>query len=414
MMKNKAILLDNDTGRRTEFARLSIGSNSDFNEKWLQNIIFEDISLLNVVDPSFDKIDLVPLCRELPLHDTIRNVFLDILAVTETGQLVLVECKLWKNPQARREVIAQIFEYASLLKSLSYSDLVAKLRNIVGSGKEDPILYQFRQQGVEFDEARLIDNISHSLKTAKFQLVIAGDGIRADLINLAKSANFSGVVGDLSLLEIGLYRSGEGSVIVVPSIPAKTETIVKTVILSPDGAPVSFDEEGGSPISYGARSRGNADVRAANRKFWDRFIETVKKKGFAHPDQTLPRHGGDNWVKIDFPDPFGRITACRIASDNRLSVFASVSDANAERAHDFFSGHVAQLKKELGDDISLEFITDRKSWGNGFFVSVTKHEIEDIYDPATEETQVSWLFNVLDKFVTGLRPLCRDFSEGSD
>ena len=155
MNSNKVILLGEDGQSRHEFTKVGISSDSNFDEKWLQERIFEDISLLNVIDPSFEKIAIVPLCREFSLHDSVRNVFLDILAVTATGQLVLVECKLWKNPQARREVVAQIFEYASLLKSLSYGDLVAKLKRSTEAGDQDPILHQFKMNGVEFDEARL-------------------------------------------------------------------------------------------------------------------------------------------------------------------------------------------------------------------------------------------------------------------
>lgn len=39
-----------------------------------------------------------------------------------------MECKLWRNPQARREVLAQILEYASLLRGWSYGDLTARLK----------------------------------------------------------------------------------------------------------------------------------------------------------------------------------------------------------------------------------------------------------------------------------------------
>jgi hypothetical protein len=407
-MKNKAILMDGNGGGRIKFDRLTISSEGNFDEKWLQEQIFEDISLLNVIDPDFEKIAIIPLCQEFSLHDSVRNVFLDILAVTATGRLVLVECKLWKNPQARREVVAQIFEYASLLKSLSYGDLVAKLKKSIQSGTEDPILHQFKKYGIEFDEARLIDNISYSLKMANFQLVIAGDGIRADLVNLTKNTNFSGVIGDLSLLEIGLYQSSQGSIILVPSVPAKTETIVKTIILSADGAPVSFDEEGEIRNTEGITSRVGDEVKAANQKFWDKFI---KKSRFDHPDQSPPRRGGSNWVKVDFPDPFGWITAYRGATNNRLGVFAGVSDGNAEKARDFFFARETLIKEQLGEEIKLEFITDQKSWGNGFFIAMTNYDIEDIYNEKSVKAQLSWLSASLNNFVNCLRPLCREFLE---
>ena len=307
-MRGKAVLLDGNSGERTEFKKLSISTDSEYDELWLQERLFEDLTLLNVIDPSFDRISIVPLCREFTLHDSVRKVFLDILAVTETGQLVLVECKLWKNPQARREVVAQIFEYASLLKSLSYGDLVAKLKKTISSGSDDPILYQFKQNGVEYDEARLIDNISKSLKDANFQLVIAGDGIRADLMNLTKSTNFSGVIGDLSLLEIGLYRSQNGSTVLVPSVPARTETIVKTILLSRDDDVAEIEEEADLLYAEDAPNTPGNQTRTMNKEFWDHFVQQLK---FDNPEQSAPRRNGVNSIKAVIPEPFKWVTAWR-------------------------------------------------------------------------------------------------------
>lgn len=75
---------------------------------------------------------LVPLCREYPLLYGVSNVFLDLLGVSPTGRRVLIECKLWRNAGARREVIAQLFEYASLTSVLTYSDLEAKFKQARG------------------------------------------------------------------------------------------------------------------------------------------------------------------------------------------------------------------------------------------------------------------------------------------
>ena len=110
MSNVKNLLLSNDGQKKNVFQKIEIQSGSKFDEKWLQKVIYENIELLTVADSVFDKIKIIPLCREFSLNNSYRNIFLDILAITETGKLVLVECKLWKNPQARREVIAQIIE----------------------------------------------------------------------------------------------------------------------------------------------------------------------------------------------------------------------------------------------------------------------------------------------------------------
>ena len=83
--------------------------------------------------------DVVPLCRELAIPRAGGSVFLDMLGVTQTGRLVLVECKLWRNPQARREVVAQIVEYAALLRHLSFGDLTARLKQKLGVSAANPI-----------------------------------------------------------------------------------------------------------------------------------------------------------------------------------------------------------------------------------------------------------------------------------
>jgi hypothetical protein len=50
----------------------------------------------------------VPICTEL---NTPAGP-IDNFMVSPSGLPVLVECKLWRNPEARREVVSQILDYA--------------------------------------------------------------------------------------------------------------------------------------------------------------------------------------------------------------------------------------------------------------------------------------------------------------
>jgi len=94
-VKSGDIFVFDDNGSlRSKYDRQSLGSSSSFDEKWLQKVLFENINLIGVSDPVYEKLKVVPLCREFTLNDGIRNLFLDVLAVTETGRLVLIECKL--------------------------------------------------------------------------------------------------------------------------------------------------------------------------------------------------------------------------------------------------------------------------------------------------------------------------------
>ena len=58
-----------------------------------------------------------------------------------------------ENPQARREVLAQTLEYASLMQRLSYSDLTAKLKSIFYL--EDTILFRKHLNGLEYKSTKV-------------------------------------------------------------------------------------------------------------------------------------------------------------------------------------------------------------------------------------------------------------------
>lgn len=95
-----------------------------YSEAWLQRLVHRHPNLLPVdqIEPAL--IPLIPVCIELPTPSgSVDNLF-----VTPDGDLVLVECKLWRNPEAWREVIGQIFDYAKDLASSDYEDLEAAIR----------------------------------------------------------------------------------------------------------------------------------------------------------------------------------------------------------------------------------------------------------------------------------------------
>jgi hypothetical protein len=78
------------------------------------------------IDPSFAP--LVPLCTELRTE----AAPLDIAYINQDGRLTLVECKLWRNPEARRKVVAQVLDYARAISQWSYSDLQRQVSQATG------------------------------------------------------------------------------------------------------------------------------------------------------------------------------------------------------------------------------------------------------------------------------------------
>ena len=78
-------------------------------------------------------------------------------------------------------------------------------------------------------------------------------------------------------------------------------------------------------ISDDIPSRLSTDERQATNDFWNNFISTVK---FDHPDQSLPRKGGYNWVKIDFPDPFKTVAGYRTVKTFGIFAYTKQFDRN--------------------------------------------------------------------------------------
>jgi hypothetical protein len=98
-MYGKIALFD-DSDRFEKGERIYL---DDLEQSWLRNTLFDHPEILPTddIDPAFGP--LIPICKELRTEaGPIEAVF-----INERGRLTIVECKLWKNPQAGREVVAQ-------------------------------------------------------------------------------------------------------------------------------------------------------------------------------------------------------------------------------------------------------------------------------------------------------------------
>ena len=79
----------------------------EFQEDWIQEFITNqpDIIPVNEIEPSFSPI--IPIGKEVKT----ASGYIDNLFISPSGYLTIVETKLWRNPEARREVVGQIIDY---------------------------------------------------------------------------------------------------------------------------------------------------------------------------------------------------------------------------------------------------------------------------------------------------------------
>lgn len=282
------------------------GGEAQFSERWLQEALFAAPEALPVreIDPHIGP--LIPVCMEIETGSGPA----DILYVTPTGQVVLVETKLWRNPEARREVVGQILDYAKHLTSWSYDVLEQKAAAAAKGGKNF-LLQKLRERFPEADETVYVDGIGRSLKTGDFLLLIVGDGIRQGAESLIGFLERYGHLRfNFGLIEVASFKLPAGETLLVPRILAKTEILERRILTGPDGA-LSLEQ---------AVEAEEADEAADSQKewfaaFWREFI-----KKLALPDSSvmpepakstnqffwMPPGGGRVWLSVYLAQSTGK------------------------------------------------------------------------------------------------------------
>ena len=251
-------------GREESLRRIPVGtpkSQGGIDESTLQDLLFRHPKSLPIaaIDAAYDGI--VPVCREL----STPAGYLDALYANALGRLTLVEFKLWRNPQARREVIGQILDYAKELASWRYEDLqreVSKCLNAPGNALYERV----RAVHPDVDETQFVDNVARHLRRGEFLLLIVGDGIREGVENIVDFVQrHGGLHFNLALVEAALYRENNGGLIVQPRILVRTEIVSRFVVETGDTRDLlPEDSEHDDVLS---------DLQQENLRFWDAVLE---------------------------------------------------------------------------------------------------------------------------------------------
>lgn len=382
-----------------------------YDEHWLQDLLFRHPALIVPDRLEGGLSDIVPLCRELAIPRAGGTVFADILGVARTGRLVIIECKLWRNPQARREVLAQILEYAALLRRWSFGDLTTGIKRKLATREPNPIFAAAKLRWPELEEAPFVDAVTRSVRLGDFQLVVAGDGIRSDTHAIAEHLNSQGAgLAQLTLLEIQLWQATSGAIVVVPMVPLRTEVLQQRVLVNGEGMPLQLEtqELGATQADESMESAVDPDRinrRGINRSFWQRFTDQVQ---FDHADQLPPRHGGDNWVRIPLPKPIGWITGFRSTGARaEVGLFLTFTDEDGQALFDEFHNDIAELCGESGLDLVARLKSATPYYAElGVFRSRS--------DFADDKQQLDWLCDAANRFVSLIRPRLSVLAEAAE
>jgi hypothetical protein len=194
-------------------------------EAFIQNLVHDHPTLIPMseIEPAFSP--LISVCKELPTPAG----YVDNLWITPWGGLVLGEAKLVRNPQARREVVAQALDYARALTDWSFEDLELAVRR--ATKQPDLSLWKLVEDVSDLDEAQFVDAVERRLRAGRLLLLIIGDGIQEGVEALTAHLQLhAGLHVGLALLDLSLWRDVNGGLIVVPRIPMRTVLIERGIV----------------------------------------------------------------------------------------------------------------------------------------------------------------------------------------
>jgi hypothetical protein len=364
-------------------------------ERWLRDFLLQHPEALPAaaIAPAFA--DPVPVCREL--RTTAGPI--DALFVNRQGALVLVECKLWRNPEARREVVGQILDYAKELARWRYEDLQREVSRARGEPGVNALFNAVAAAHPEIQEAEFVDQVSRNLFSGRFLLLVVGDGIREGTENIVQFvARHSGLHFTFGLVEVVSYGLPDGRLIVQPRLLARTVNLVRAVVRVENivNTEVGEPEEPVEPPGPGRHFP--PEVIEADRVFWQKFIEQLR---LDDPSQTPPRRGFGR-VYLDLGVDYGWMTAYSVRSQNRIGATAVFKGEAGLRCYTALETERADIDAELVAAVPNAVVAwnqrNDQSW-------LDLHRIlSGSWTPAQDEENLPWLLDATNAIVNSIRP----------
>jgi len=272
-----------------------------YDESWLQELLRRHPDILPVaeIEPIF--YPLVPIGREV----VAETGAIDNLFISHRGYLVLVETKLWRNPEAKREVVAQVIDYASAVSKWNYSRLDRVTRGYTREYEDTEMGladWVGKQCGpIEGGRTFFEETVAKNLRMGRFLTLIVGDRIRRSIIEMLSYVNkYPHLATDVGLVELQCYRwkkEKDWPLLVVPSIVARTEVVERSVIqvtLKQDGTyQVDAQQE-----RVEEKGKGRRRVTLTEEAFWE-LLEEQASDAYEIARQLIGRYRERDGITID-------------------------------------------------------------------------------------------------------------------
>lgn len=386
------ILLSPDRATATILEPSPTGAGGhNFSEAAIQDLIQANPACLPIseIDPLFSP--AIGICTELATPAG----FIDNFLVTPTGLPILVECKLWRNPEGRREVVGQILDYAKELSRWSSSDLQREVSRRL-KRDDNAMIDLVRLAGYAVDEIAFNDALSLNLRRGRFLLIIVGDGIRENVEAIAEYLQgHAGLHFSLGLVELPICELDTGSTLIVPRVLARTSLIVREVVAVPEAFIVRDQQE-----SEGVEWRDDASTQR-RAEF---MREVIAPPLMLDPEQPTPKVSPKGWLSIYLPAPASSCWISVLLKDDGRRVGVRLT-SNVNTIGEAAIARVADAWPEIEPLLNGSPVL--RQGGPGRFI-VEEFFATNISDAQRRAEALSWLRNRLAEYVAVFRPRIRD------
>ena len=252
-----------------------------YDEAWLQEVLRRQPDILPVAEIDVIFHPMISIGREVSTEaGSIDNLF-----ISYRGYLTLVETKLWRNPEARREVVAQVMDYANALSKWSYERLNQPVREYTAKYEEAESglvgLVEKQFGPVEGDHDFFIETVEKNLRLGRFLALIVGDRIRESAVEVATYVSrYPGLALNLALMELQCYRLEtyeDWPLLLIPRIVKRTQIVDRSIVQVTvvEGRPADIDIRQDSAERIGERRRR---VTLTEEAFWELLREELRKE----------------------------------------------------------------------------------------------------------------------------------------
>lgn len=153
-------------------------------------------------------------CREFP---TAAGP-IDLLGLGSDGSVTIMECKLARNQQIRREVVGQVLDYASALWGVALDSIESSFARLEGATAIDQLAERLGTQEPDWEPGLVRAALEKTLADGSFRLLVAVDEMDQGLKRIITYVNTRGGSGQrLKLVALTFPRyERDGIEILVP------------------------------------------------------------------------------------------------------------------------------------------------------------------------------------------------------